>query len=105
MSKAAALAFRDKVAQNPELQAKVRQAIEAGQSLEEAVRLGKQHGHEFTVEEAEQAMEEVSSGELSQFELEMVAGGKGRSRGDQETIANPPVPITGGPRWARRRGW
>ena len=103
MSKEAALAFRDKVTEAPDLQAKVRRAIEGGESLDEAVRLGKQHGYDFTAEEAQQALDEVSSGELSPFELEMVAGGKGGKK------PAPPPPgfdkISGHAAPRKFRGW
>ncbi len=92
MSKEAALAFRDKVAETPQLQAQVRRAIEAGESLDEAVRLGKQNGFEFTVAEAQEAMSNFGTSELSDFELEMVAGGKGHSSGGSSSSSSGSPP-------------
>ena len=81
MSKEQALAFRNKVVQAPQLQDKIRQMIEQGQSLDAAVRLGNENGFTFTTEEAELALQEVGQGELSDFELALVAGGRGKRFG------------------------
>lgn len=79
MSLEAAKAFRDKIGQIPALQEQVRAAIASGTDLSQAVKLGKQYGCAFTVEEAAAVLQNVNAGdELSDFELEMVAGGKSR---------------------------
>lgn len=78
MSKEAAMAFRDKVCKTPALQQQVKAAIESGSDLTEAVRLGKTCGCEFTAEEAAECLQCLGSDELSEFELEMVAGGAGK---------------------------
>ena len=63
--------FRKAVADNADLQEKVK----AGADL---VALGKESGFEFTQEELEAGWEELqkSDEELTDFELEVVAGGK-----------------------------
>ena len=75
MSKESALKFRDKINASPELQAKVRNAFSQGKDLSEMVALGAQNGFAFTAEEAQEALAGAGEGELSDFELEMVAGG------------------------------
>jgi len=67
-------AFRQQLATDVNLQAQVRQAIEDGCGVEELVRLAGSHGYSFTADEASTSFTES---ELSDFELEMVAGGKG----------------------------
>ena len=106
MSKESAVKFREKVSATPELQAKVRNAISQGKDLSEAVALGKQTGFTFTEQEAEEVLATTSQGELSDFELEMVAGGKGsqnapsQSSGggggnDENERASQPQQVTG----------
>ena len=65
--------FRQAVADNAELQEKVK----AGADL---VALGKDNGYEFTQEELEAGWEELqqSDEELTAFELDVVAGGTHR---------------------------
>ena len=75
MSKQGVQAFRDKVSQIPALQQQVRSAIESGEDLSAAVALGQQYGCEFTREEAQEVLQCVRGDELSDFELELVAGG------------------------------
>ena len=67
--------FRQAVADNADLQEKVR----AGADL---VALGKESGFEFTQEELETGWEELqkSDEELTDFELDVVAGGYGAAR-------------------------
>jgi len=67
-------AFRGKLATDVNLQAQVRQAIEGGCGVEELVSLAGAHGFTFTADEARNSF---TDSELSDFELEMVAGGKG----------------------------
>lgn len=78
MSKEAAMTFRDQVCKSSSLQQQVRAAIESGKDLTEAVRLGKSCGCEFTADEAAEVLQNMGSDELSEFELEMVAGGAGK---------------------------
>ncbi len=66
-------AFREKLATDPVLQAQVRQTIEAGGGMEELLNLAGAQGYSFTTEEA---MNSFAESELSDFELEMVSGGK-----------------------------
>ena len=68
--------FRQAVADSADLQEKVK----AGADL---VALGKENGYEFTQEELEAGWEELqkSDEELTDFELEVVAGGKYRKAG------------------------
>ena len=42
-------------------------------------KLAAEHGFEFTVEEAESVWNEAQGGELSDFELEVVSGGRWRN--------------------------
>ena len=72
--------FRQAVADSADLQEKVK----AGADL---VALGKESGFEFTQEELEAGWEELQESEegLTDFELEVVAGGYGRlHRGHRE---------------------
>ena len=75
MSKQAVLQFRDAVVESDDLQGRIRAGFESGDlSLS---RLAGENGYEFTVEEGQQVWKELqeSERELSDFELEMVAGG------------------------------
>ena len=65
-------AFRDAVNASPELQAKV--------TAEDAdwVEIAQAAGHEITAEEVQAYMTAHENDELSEFELEAVAGGYGR---------------------------
>ena len=75
MSIEAAKAFRDHVNQHPEIHDEVRAACLNNGDLGE---IGARHGFDFTDEEARTAMSEAdTTGELSDFELGMVAGGTG----------------------------
>ena len=73
MSLAQANAFRDYVSQNEDVQREIRSALmtESGKVSEIAAK----HGFSFTSEEGEQAWEAAQDNELSDFELDMVAGG------------------------------
>ena len=68
--------FRNAVADNADLQEKVK----AGADL---VALGKDNGYEFTQEELETGWEELQESDegLTDFELDVVAGGAGGSGG------------------------
>jgi predicted ribosomally synthesized peptide with nif11-like leader len=71
MSSQAASDFRALVSESAELQQAARAALAKGGDAA-LVELGHAHGFDFTVEEGKEAL---AAGELSEFELEMVAGG------------------------------
>ena len=75
MSLDQANAFRDYVAQNDEVQKEIRSALmtESAKVSEIAAK----HGFTFTSDEGQQAWETAQENELSDFELDMVAGGCG----------------------------
>ena len=80
MSLDQANAFRDYVAQNDDVQREIRSALmtESAKVSEIAAK----HGFTFTSEEAEQAWETAQDNELSDFELDMVAGGGNWGKGN-----------------------
>ena len=66
-------AFRTFVNENESVQQQIRQAsADGGPSLSD---LAAKHGYEFTAEEAQSSWNAAQEGELSEFDLEMVAGG------------------------------
>ena len=73
MSLDQANAFRDYVSQNEDVKKEIRSALmtESAKVSEIASR----HGFTFTSEEGQQAWESAQDNELSDFELDMVAGG------------------------------
>ena len=73
MSLDQANAFRDYVSENEDVQKKIRSALmtESAKVSEIAAK----HGFTFTSEEGQQAWETAQENELSDFELDMVAGG------------------------------
>ena len=73
MSLDQAHAFRDYVAQNEDVQKEIRSALmtESAKVSEIAAK----HGFTFTSEEGQEAWESAQDNELSDFELDMVAGG------------------------------
>ena len=73
MSLDQANAFRDYVSQNEDVQKEIRSALmtESGKVSEIAAK----HGFTFTSDEAERAWATANDNELSDFELDMVAGG------------------------------
>ena len=79
MSLDQAHAFRDYVSQNEEVQKEIRSALmtESAKVSEIAAK----HGFTFTSEEGEQAWESAQDNELSDFELDMVAGGNSGAGG------------------------
>ena len=79
MSLDQAIAFRDYVSQNEDVQREIRSALmtESAKVSEIAAK----HGFTFTSEEGQQAWETAQDNELSDFELDMVAGGKQRFGG------------------------
>ena len=74
MSLDQAHAFRDYVAQNEDVQKEIRSALmtESAKVSEIAAK----HGFTFTSEEGQEAWDAAKDNELSDFELDMVAGGK-----------------------------
>ena len=80
MSLDQANAFRDYVAQNDHVQREIRSALmtESAKVSEIAAK----YGFTFTSEEAEQAWDALQDNELSDFELDMVAGGFGGRHGN-----------------------
>ena len=77
MSLDQANAFRDYVSQNEDVQREIRSALmtESAKISEIAAK----HGFNFTSDEAVQAWETAEDNELSDFELDMVAGGNART--------------------------
>ena len=76
MSTERAVEFIAETAQNSSLQERLQQV----KTPEDILQIAREQGYEFTAEEmnlATQAVEEVASGELSDEELESVAGGFG----------------------------
>ena len=73
MSLDQANAFRDYVSQNEDVQKEIRSALmtESAKVSEIAAK----HGFSFTSEEGQQAWDAAQDNELSDFELDMVAGG------------------------------
>ena len=79
MSLDQANAFRDYVSQNEDVQTEIRSALmtESAKVSEIAAK----HGVTFTSEEGQEAWDAAQDNELSDFELDMVAGGwKSRRR-------------------------
>ena len=78
MSLDQAHAFRDYVSQNEDVQKEIRSALmtESAKIKEIAAK----HGFTFTSEEGQQAWDAGQDNELSDFELDMVAGGYGKHR-------------------------
>ena len=73
MSLDQANAFRDYVSQNEDVQREIRSALmtESAKVSEIAAK----HGFSFTSEEGQQAWDAAQDNELSDFKLDMVAGG------------------------------
>ena len=74
MSLDQANAFRDYVAQNTDVQREIRSAL-----MRESAKISEiaaKHGFSFASEEGQQAWESAQDNELSDFELDMVAGGR-----------------------------
>ena len=72
--------FLEKVAQDSKIQEELAQAMQAEDDRQAVVELGAKHGFEFTGEELMTEVEKrqqaaIDSGELSEEELEAVAGG------------------------------
>ncbi len=97
MSKEAAEEFRNKVNSAPELQDKLRAAVQSDDPFAAAVAIGAEQGLSFTSEEIQEAMTAAAEGELSDFELEAVAGGKGRRRRSSSRSSGEPPPRSSTP--------
>ena len=67
-------AFRDYVSQNEDVQKEIRSALMAESA--KVSEIAAKHGFTFTSEEGEQAWESAQDNELSDFELDLVAGGR-----------------------------
>ena len=74
MSLDQASAFRDYVSQNEDVQREIRSALMSESA--KVSEIAAKHGFTFSSEEGEQAWESAQNNELSDFELDMVAGGK-----------------------------
>ena len=81
MSLDQANAFRDYVAQNDDVQKEIRSALMTERA--KVSEIAAKHGFSFTSEQGEQTWESAQENELSDFELDMVAGGCGKSHGDR----------------------
>ncbi len=79
MSLEQANAFRDYVSENEDVQKEIRSALmtESAKVSEIAAK----HGFTFTSEEGQQTWDAAQDNELSDFELDMVAGGGGYGGG------------------------
>ena len=76
--------FRAQVATDPGLQARLASALDVGPDALAA--LGKDCGYDFTAAEASAAVDRArTDGELSDFELELVAGGDAGGSGCPST--------------------
>ena len=69
--------FRNAVSESTDLQEKVKLGLDLGWQGY-LVELGKDNGYEFTIQEVDNCWKELqeSDEELTQFELEVVAGGQ-----------------------------
>ena len=79
MSLDQANAFREYVSQNEDVQREIRSAL-----MTESAKVGEiaaKHGFSFTPEEGQQAWDAAQDNELSDFELDMVAGGRNSGGG------------------------
>ena len=74
MSIEQANAFRTFVNENETVQEKIREGLVKDPSFS-LVEVAAEHGYAFTSEEAQTAWDEAQTGELSEFELEIVSGG------------------------------
>ena len=74
MSLEQANALRDYVAQNEDVQSEISSAVMTEST--KVSEIAAKHGFSFNSEEGEQAWESAQDNELSDFELDMVAGGR-----------------------------
>ena len=81
MSIQTALAFRDKIKATPELQARIKQAMET--SPVNFVKLAAEYGFEFTEVEWYQALNPNEKSLLGSFELDHISGDQGKVTGTE----------------------
>ena len=74
MSLDQANAFRDYVSQNENVQKEIRSALIAESAT--VSEIAAKHGFTFTSEEGQEAWDAAQDNELSDFELDMVSGGR-----------------------------
>ena len=79
MSLEQAHAFRDYVSQNEDVQKEIRSALMTKSA--KVSEIAAKHGFTFSSEEGQQAWDAAQDNELSDFELDMVAGGDKRNGG------------------------
>ena len=79
MSLEQANAFRDYVAQNEDVQKEIRSALMT--ETAKVSEIASKHGFTFTSEEGQEAWDAAQDNELSDFELDMVSGGKHHNSG------------------------
>lgn len=80
-------AFRKRVNQDPSLQSAFAQAISAGPSA--VASFAQKHGYDISPEQVSDAIEQLSHGdELSDFELELVAGGGNQPTNSRESTGS-----------------
>ena len=79
MSLDQAHAFRDYVSQNEDVQREIRLALRTESA--KVSEIAAKHGFTFTSEEGQQAWETAQDNELSDFELDMVAGARSGASG------------------------
>ena len=79
MSLDQAHAFRDYVTQNEDVQKEIRSVLMSESA--KVSEIAAKHGFTFTSEEGQQAWDAAQDNELSDFELDMVAGGRSHGSG------------------------
>ena len=79
MSLDQAHAFRDYVSQNEDVQKEIRSVLMSESA--KVSEIAAKHGFTFTSEEGQQAWDAAQDNELSDFELDMVAGGRSHGSG------------------------
>ena len=78
MSLDQANAFRDYVSQNEDVQKEIRSALMTESA--KVSEIASKHGFTFSSEEGQEAWDAAQDNELSDFELDMVAGGTASQR-------------------------
>ena len=89
MSLDQANAFRDYVSQNEDVQKEIRSALMTESA--KVSEIASKHGFTFTSEEGQQAWDTAQDNELSDFELDMVAGGSNNRGGE---LTNRPLCVS-----------
>lgn len=75
MSKENVAAFQELVNQNEQLKAQLKETNSANSFVEKAVQMGQQNGFQFSSQELKEYLNEANREEMSDQELESVAGG------------------------------